>query len=111
MTIPVPYGRGVWGGGRRCPGPGASPPVGQKGSPASAGAYRAKRKKLTDRFNTMIRGVAALGEFPHVKYVNLRGTLSVGADYETWWGNELHPTKRGFERVTERFATALAALP
>jgi hypothetical protein len=68
-------------------------------------------RQLIDRFNTMIGGVAALSEFSHVKYLNLRGTLSVGPDHETWWENELHPTKRDFERVTERFVTALATLP
>ena len=52
-----------------------------------------------------------MSEFPHVKYVDIRGTLSVGADYRTWWANELHPTLLGFERVTDRFADALAALP
>ena len=44
-------------------------------------------------------------------FVDLRGTLSIGADYRTWWDNELHPTRLGFERVTQRFADALAALP
>ena len=66
--------------------------------------------QLIDRFNMQLRDVAALADFSHVKYVNIRGTLSVGADYRTWWANELHPTLRGFERVTERFAAALAAV-
>ena len=107
---PVPDGRGFLGGWWLLPGPWLEPGFRQKGF-EDLQERIGLTKQLIDRFNTMIRGVAALGEFPHVKYVNLRGTLSVGADYETWWGNELHPTKRGFERVTERFATALAALP
>jgi hypothetical protein len=37
--------------------------------------------------------------------------MSVGADYDTWWENELHSTKLGFEAVTGRFAAALATLP
>ena len=107
---PVPDGRGFLGGWWLLPGPWLEPGFRQKGF-EDLQERIGLTKQLIDRFNTMIRGVAALGEFPHVKYVNLRGTLSVGPDYETWWGNELHPTKRGFERVTERFATALAALP
>ena len=55
--------------------------------------------------------MAGLGELPHVKNVDLRGTLSVGGDYKRWWANELHPTARGFARVTAQFASALAALP
>ena len=68
-------------------------------------------KQLIDRFNVQVKGVAAIAEFPHVRYVNIRGTLSTGADYKRWWANELHPTNRGFAQVTERFAAALAALP
>jgi hypothetical protein len=107
---PVPDGRGFLGGWWLLPGPWLEPGFRQKGF-KDLQERIGLTKHLIDRFNTMIKGVAALGEFSHVKYVNLRGTLSVGADYETWWENELHPTKRGFERVTERFATALAALP
>jgi hypothetical protein len=68
-------------------------------------------RQLIDRFNAQVRGLATLAEFSHVTYVDLRGTLSVGADYRTWWANELHPTARGFERVTVRFAAVLAPLP
>jgi hypothetical protein len=107
---PVPDGRGFLGGWWFLPGPWLEPGFREKGFDDLRERI-ALAKELIDRFNTMVRGVAALGEFPHVKYVNLRGTLSVGADYETWWANELHPTKRGFEAVTERFATVLAALP
>ena len=52
-----------------------------------------------------------MSAFPHVTYVDLRGALSVGSDYRTWWDNELHPTALGFEKVTQRFADALAAVP
>jgi hypothetical protein len=107
---PVPDGRGFLGGWWFLPGPWLEPGFREKGFDDLRERI-ALAKELIDRFNTMVRGVAALGEFPHVKYVNLRGTLSVGADYETWWANELHPTRRGFDAVTERFATVLAALP
>lgn len=63
--------------------------------------------KLIDRFNAMLRRVAALPEFSHVRYVDVRDALSNAADYRTWWANELHPTKRGFEAVADRFAAAI----
>jgi hypothetical protein len=107
---PVPDGRGFLGGWGPLPGPWLEPGFRDKGFEDLQERIRLA-KQLIDHFNTMVRRVVALSEFPHVKYVNLRGTLSVGPDYETWWANELHPTKRGFERVTERFVAALAALP
>jgi hypothetical protein len=51
--------------------------------------------------------VAALPAFGHVRYLDLRGTLSNGATYKTWWANELHPTERGFASVADRFASAI----
>jgi hypothetical protein len=60
---------------------------------------------LIDRFNRMLRGVAA--QFPHVRYVDLRGTLPNGANYRDWWANELHPSEKGFKAVAARFAAAI----
>jgi hypothetical protein len=58
-------------------------------------------KELIDRFNAMIKDVAALGEFAHVRYVNLRDLLSTELQgnnfYQKWWENELHPTTLGFQ--------------
>ena len=64
--------------------------------------------EVIDRFNDMLQQVAAMPGFDHVRYVDLRGTLShaVG-DYTEFWANELHPTPRGFELVAARFADAL----
>jgi hypothetical protein len=107
---PVPDGRGFLGGWWFLPGPWLEPGFREKGF-EDLPERIALVGQLIDRFNTMVQGVATLAELPHVTYVNLRGTLSVGADYETWWANELHPTRRGFEAVTGRFAAALAALP
>ena len=59
----------------------------------------------------MVEEVANLAEFSHVKYIDLRNTLSVGADYKRFWANELHPTEKGLELVTDRFATILDRLP
>jgi hypothetical protein len=42
---------------------------------------------LIDRFNVMLQDVSAMPEFKHVRYVDLRGTLSTTANYKTWWAN------------------------
>ena len=63
---------------------------------------------LIDRFNVMLRRVAALTEFSHVRYVDVRDLLSNGADYKTWWANELHPTERGFAAVADKFAAIIS---
>jgi lysophospholipase L1-like esterase len=107
---PVPDGRGFLGGLLLLPGPWLEPGFRTKGFDDLPERIQLA-KELIDRFNVQVKGVAAMPEFPHVKYVDIRGTLSVGSDYKTWWANELHPTKRGFARVTDRFAAALAALP
>jgi lysophospholipase L1-like esterase len=107
---PVPDGRGFLGGWWFLPGPWLEPGFREKGF-ARLPERITLAKQLIDRFNAQLRAVAALSAFPHVTYVDLRGTLSVGADYRTWWDNELHPTRLGFEHVTQRFADALAALP
>jgi lysophospholipase L1-like esterase len=107
---PVPDGRGFLGGWWFLPGPWLEPGFREKGFGRLPERVTLARQ-LIDRFNAQLRAVAALEAFPHVTYVDLRGTLSIGADYRTWWDNELHPTRLGFERVTQRFADALTALP
>ena len=103
---PVPDGRGVLGGWGPLPGPWLQPGFRNKGfsDPATCLEIAAD---LIDRFNAMLRRVAALPEFSHVRYVDVRGALSNGADYRRWWANELHPTKRGFEAVAKQFAAAI----
>jgi hypothetical protein len=56
--------------------------------------------------------------FSNVNYVDLRGTLSNGANYKAFWANELHPTgdtffgdKDGFLAVAKRFDAVLSKLP
>ena len=63
-------------------------------------------RALIDRFNKMVKSVT--DGFPHVRFVDLRGTLPNGTTYQDWWANELHPTKKGFEAVAARFADAIA---
>jgi hypothetical protein len=107
---PVPDGRGFAGGWWLFPGPWLEPGFREKGYASMTERMRLT-KQLIDRFNAMIKEIAALTEFPHVTYVNLRNTLSTGTDYKRYWANELHPTEKGFELVTNRFAGALNQLP
>lgn len=107
---PVPDGRGYMGGWWQLPGPWLEPGFRTKGY-AELPRRIALSRELIDRFNAMLEQVAGLDPFAHVTYINLRGSLSNGADYKEWWDNELHPTRKGFMRVTDRFHEALQALP
>lgn len=107
---PVPDGRGFLGGWWKLPGPWLRPGFVRKGH-----ADIAKNKKvlveLIDRFNAMLASVCSLPEFSHVKYLDLRGTLKRDlATYKKDWANELHPSEKGFDLVTKKFADVLANL-
>lgn len=106
---PVPDGRGFLGGWWALPGPWLAPGFRDKGYARLAERKRHARA-LMDRFNTMLEEVAQAAGFGHVRYLNLRGTLSAAADYKRDWDNELHPTKAGFRRIAERFALVLNEL-
>ena len=105
---PVPDGRG-FAGGWPFPGPWLRPGFHQKGF-LNLSQNKQTIGVLIDRFNNMVKSVAADKQFPHVRYVDLRGTLPTGANYANWWGNELHPTKKGFQAVAQRFADAIAKI-
>lgn len=105
---PVPDGRG-FAGGWPFPGPWLRPGFEQKGFVDLSENKRAIGR-LIDRFNAMVKSVAAEARFRHVHYVDLRGTLPTGTDYGDWWGNELHPTKKGFRAVAQKFANAIARI-
>jgi hypothetical protein len=100
---PVPDGRGFLGGWALLPGPWLQPGLFRKGH-AKLDANKAILRTLIDRFNAMLKGVSATAGFGHVKYVDLRGTLSQSASYKDDWANELHPTKSGFRAVAARIA-------
>jgi hypothetical protein len=102
----VPDGRGVLGGWGPLPGPWLQPGFRDKGFSTLSDCAK-MAADLIDRFNAMLRRVAALPEFRHVRHVDVRNVLSSGADYKTWWANELHPTRRGFQAVAERFAAVI----
>lgn len=108
---PVPDGRGFLGGWGPLPGPWLEPGFREKlftDLQQNVDLMRA----IIDRFNDgLLAGLPA--QFPHVRYVNLRGTLSTELQndrYRDLWDNELHPSRAGFEKVAEKFAAALAAL-
>ena len=104
---PVPDGRGFWGGWWFLPGPWLKPGFDLKGY-GDLKENIGICKDLIDRLNAMIRSVTALPQFPHVKFIDLRGTLSNRAsDYEDWWDNEMHPTRKGFEAVADQFAAEI----
>jgi hypothetical protein len=108
---PVPDGRGVLGGFWFLPGPWIAPGFRDKGFPDAELQRRIQIVgQLIDRFNEMLIEVASLPDFPHVHYVNLRGSLSTGANYRDFWANELHPTEPGFAEVTRRIAQVLQSL-
>lgn len=66
---------------------------------------KAIAKQLIDRFNATLSEVAALQEFTHVSYVNLRNTLSVGSNYKQLWENELHPTVYALRKLSRMVST------
>jgi hypothetical protein len=107
---PVPDGRGFLGGWGPLPGPWLQPGFREKNFEDLTETIALMREAI-DEFNTMLTDLVAEPQFAHVKYVNLRGTLKVDNTYKDWWANELHPTERGFEAVTTRFAQVLEALP
>lgn len=103
---PIPDGRGFAGGWWFLPGPWLEPGFRRKGYEGLA-TRKAIMVTLIDRFNAMLGGLAKAPAFRHVRYVDLRRSLSTGADYKRWWANELHPTPRGFTAVAQSFAAAI----
>jgi hypothetical protein len=107
---PVPDGRGFLGGWP-FPGPWLDPGFREKNF-VDLQTRTDMMREIMDQFNAMVKSVTAQPAFAYVHYVDLRGTLSNKlSDYQDWWANELHPTEKGFEAVTNRFADELAKLP
>jgi len=107
---PVPDGRGFLGGWP-FPGPWLDPGFREKNF-EDLGQRVQMMQDLMDQFNEMVKSIPTHPDLAHVIYIDLRHTLSNNlADYRDWWGNELHPTEKGFEAVTDKFAAALAKLP
>jgi lysophospholipase L1-like esterase len=100
---PVPDGRGFLGGFGPLPGPWLEPSFRKKGYAAMV-VRRQICVDLIDRFNEMLKRLGGQPPLAHVRYLDLRNTLPTGANYKDWWANELHPTPKGFEAVTKKFA-------
>jgi hypothetical protein len=106
---PVPDGRGYAGGFWVLPGPWLEPQFRARGYDA-LDETALHMRTLIDRFNDNVR--AAVEGFDHVRYVDLRGTLSSeipGDRYRGSWANELHPTVQGFQALASRFHAALGS--
>jgi lysophospholipase L1-like esterase len=102
----VPDGRGFLGGWAFLPGPWLQPGLLQKGHD-SLNANKAIIRTLIDAFNVMLQQVAGMPQFNHVRYVDLRGTLSQDSGYKADWANELHPTEEGFRAVAAKLVQAI----
>ena len=98
---PIPDGDGVLGGWGPLPGPWLRPGFIEKGFNSLA-QNTAMMAGLMDRFNTMVKGVAA--DFAHVRYVDLRSLLPAT---KTLWANELHPKENGFKLAAKEFEKAI----
>ena len=103
----VPDGRGVLGGFGFLPGPWLQPGFHRKGH-GDTDANVDVMEQLINTFNAMLRQLAGAVGFGHVRYVDLRGTLSNAANYKRDWANELHPTERGFRSVAQKIADAVS---
>jgi lysophospholipase L1-like esterase len=104
----VPDGRGFLGGFAFLPGPWMQPGFHRKGH-SDLDLNTAVVARLIDAFNTMLRQLTRATGFEHVRYVDLRGTLSSTAGYKRDWANELHPTVRGFKAVAQKIVSAIGA--
>jgi lysophospholipase L1-like esterase len=107
---PVPDGRGYAGGFWVLPGPWLEPQFRGRGYEVLSESTDLMAA-LIDRFNRMMASVAAEPPLDHVRYVDLRRTLSRqlgGNAYRKMWANELHPTGDGFKRVAQKLHLAIA---
>jgi hypothetical protein len=110
---PVPDGRGFLGGWLFLPGPWLKPGFQEKLFEDLPLATE-MMSSIIDQFNDMLGDLVKESGFEHVRYVDLRGTLSnqlTNEAYKTSWANELHPTGPGFSSVADRFAVVLRTLP
>ena len=65
---------------------------------------------LVDMLNDVISELPNNPNLNHVHYVDLRDVLSNDLNnYKDDWEDELHPTKKGFEKVAQKFADKINA--
>ena len=106
---PIPDGRGFLGGFSLLPGPWLKPGFQRKGY-GDLERNKQLLMQLIDRFNALLAEMVTVPEFSHVHYLDLRNTLKHDATYKQFWANELHPSPRGFDLVTQKFARLIDQL-
>lgn len=103
----VPDGRGFLDGWLPfMPGPWLEPGFRLKGYTALS-RRKAEMVVIIDALNAMLMRLAKEPHNANVRYVDLRGTLYNGQNHEDDWGNELHPTYDGFEKIVKRIVAVL----
>jgi lysophospholipase L1-like esterase len=105
----VPDGRGYLGGGGPLPGPWLAPAFDRKRYHEDLPARTKLMATVIDKFNVMVETACAAPSLRHVSYVDLRPVLRSGRNYRRFWANELHPTSRGFELVSDAINKTLRA--
>lgn len=108
-AYPVPDGRGFFSGWGPLPGPWLEPGFREKGFEKLQERIDLV-KELIDGFNDMLQKVAAIKNFGHVHYIDLRPELSNATaknQYKNDWSDELHPTAAGFAKIAKRFANVI----
>ena len=94
----IPDGRGV------CfYGPWLKPTFDLRGFPSQAGAFKVVSVML-QQFAALL---ATLATHPGVTFINTQGTL---VPQKSSWHNELHPSRKGFDKFAERFRAELKTL-
>jgi lysophospholipase L1-like esterase len=107
----IPDGRGYLGGAWFLPGPWLKPGFTAKGYGVLADNARVVAS-LIDRFNGMVATLPQVAGLGHVTYVDLRDALTSDLQgYKQSWGNELHPTRAGFQSVATLVARVIQQLP
>lgn len=109
---PIPDGRGFLGGFSILLGPWFEPGFRLKGFDSLQERILHTRN-LINVFNDMLLNISQISGFEHVRFVDLRGTLSAATHNEKYkddWANELHPSQSGFEKITDKIYTALVEI-
>ena len=65
---------------------------------------------MIDAFNDMLKDLAGASDFVNLHYNDFRPALPSVADYKVWWGDELHPTRKGFAKVADQLAENIRAV-
>lgn len=97
----IPDGRGVC---FNALGPWLEPTFKLRGFPNRASMF-AVVKEMLKQFAQLLDNLKSA---PNVAFINAQGTLPEGDT--SWWHNELHPSRNGFDRFAGRFRQELKAL-